>query len=105
MQPVPARSDLAARSRPLRTGEPIDVDELSTWLVEHGYKRVDAVELPGDFSRRGGIFDVFSPDADAPYRLELFGDEIESVRQFAADTRRGLRELKIGQCSGAGNDW
>ncbi len=93
MQPVPARADLAARSRPLRAGEAVDLDELSTWLVEHGYKRVDAVELPGDFSRRGGIFDVFSPDADAPYRLELFGDEIESLRQFAADTQRSLRDL------------
>jgi transcription-repair coupling factor (superfamily II helicase) len=94
MQPVPARADLAARSRPLGAGEAIDLDELSTWLVEHGYKRVDAVELPGDFSRRGGIFDVFSPDADAPFRLELFGDEIESLRQFAADTQRSLRDLR-----------
>jgi transcription-repair coupling factor (superfamily II helicase) len=93
MQPVPARSDLAARSRPVRAGESVDLDELSAWLVEHGYKRVDAVELPGEFSRRGGIFDVFSPDADAPYRLELFGDEIESLRQFAANTQRSLRDL------------
>jgi transcription-repair coupling factor (superfamily II helicase) len=94
MQPVPARAELAARGRTLRAGEPVDLDELSNWLVEHGYKRVDAVELPGEFSRRGGIFDVYSPDADAPYRLELFGDEIESLRQFAADTQRSLRELQ-----------
>jgi transcription-repair coupling factor (superfamily II helicase) len=93
MQPVPSRADLAARSRLLRAGESVDVEELSTWLVEHGYKRVDAVEMPGEFSRRGGILDVYSPDADAPYRLELFGDEIESLRQFAADTQRSLREL------------
>ena len=94
MQPVPARAELAARGRVLRTGESLDVDELSAWLVDHGYKRTDAVELPGEFSRRGGIFDVFSPDADAPFRLELFGDEAESIRQFAADTQRSLRELK-----------
>src|SRR5438067_10624050 len=94
MQPVPERSALAARSRVLRAAETLDVDELSAWLVEHGYKRTDAVELPGEFSRRGGIFDVFSPDADAPFRLELFGDEVESIRQFAADTQRSLRELK-----------
>jgi transcription-repair coupling factor (superfamily II helicase) len=93
MQPAPARADLAARSRPLRAGDTVDLDELSAWLVEHGYKRVDAVELPGEFSRRGGIVDVFSPDADAPYRLELLGDEIESLRQFAADSQRSLREL------------
>src|SRR5207247_1613859 len=95
MQPVPARAELAARGRVLRTGESLDVDELSAWLVEHGYKRTDAVELPGEFSRRGGIFDVFSPDADAPFRLELFGDEVESIRQFAADTQRSLRELRF----------
>ncbi|HTK75486.1 MAG TPA: transcription-repair coupling factor [Gemmataceae bacterium] len=94
MQPVPARADLAARGRLLRTGETLDVDELSAWLVEHGYKRVDAVEMPAEFSRRGGIFDVYSPDADAPLRLELFGDEVEAIRQFAADTQRSLRELK-----------
>src|SRR5206468_7233762 len=94
MQPVPARAELAARGRSLRAGATVDVDELAEWLVERGYKRVDAVELPGEFSRRGGIFDIFSPDAEAPYRLELFGDEIESLRQFAADTQRSLRELK-----------
>jgi len=94
MQPVPGRADLAARGRVLRTGETLDVDELSAWLVEHGYKRVDAVEMPAEFSRRGGIFDVYSPDADAPFRLELFGDEVESIRQFAADTQRSLREWK-----------
>src|SRR5207302_2164236 len=88
------RSALAARSRVLRAGEALDVQELSAWLVEHGYKRMDAVELPGEFSRRGGIFDVFSPDADAPFRLELFGDEVESIRQFAADTQRSLRDLQ-----------
>src|SRR5207245_1660741 len=63
---------------------------LSRWLVERGYKRGDAVELPGEFSRRGGIFDVYSPDADSPHRLEFFGDEIESIRQFAPQTQRSL---------------
>ncbi len=94
MQPVPARAELAARGRTVRSGDTLDVDELAAWLVEHGYKRVDAVELPGEFSRRGGIFDVYSPDAEAPYRLELFGDEVESLRQFAADTQRSLGELR-----------
>jgi transcription-repair coupling factor (superfamily II helicase) len=94
MQPVPARSELATRGRVLRTGASLDVDELSAWLVEHSYKRVDAVEMPGEFSRRGGIFDVYSPDADAPFRLALFGDEVESIRQFAADTQRSLRDMR-----------
>src|SRR5262249_23068639 len=75
-------------------GESIDVEELAHWLVEHGFKRVDAVELPGEFSRRGGILDIFSPDADAPYRLELFGDEIDSLRQFSAQSQRSLGDFQ-----------
>ena len=49
------------------------------WLIEHGYQRMEAVEIPGEFSRRGGILDVFSPDAEAPYRIEFLGDEIASI--------------------------
>ena len=82
-QPVPPRADLAARGRKLTAGEIVDPDELAEWLVANGYKRVEAVEYPGEFARRGGIFDVFPPDADDPVRLEFFGDEVESIRTFA----------------------
>ena len=93
MQPVPSKDDLATRGQRLRKGESIDVEVLTHWLFDHGYKRVDAVELPGEFSKRGGIIDLFSPDAEAPYRLELFGDEIDSLRQFSVQTQRSLGEL------------
>src|SRR4051812_8273114 len=93
MQPVPARGELADRSRPLRVGQTIDLDELGEWLVGNGYKRLDAVELPGEFSRRGGILDIFSLDAEDPVRLEFFGDEIESIRPFSAGSQRSLGEL------------
>src|SRR5205085_6434818 len=76
-----------------KVGEAVDLDELSAWLIERGYKRIEAVEYPGEFTRRGGIIDVFPPDAEAPYRLELFGDELESIRQFSAQTQRSLRDL------------
>ena len=60
---------------------------------------VDAVELPGEFSRRGGILDVFSPDADDPVRLEFFGDEVESIRPFsaghAAEPGRSCRRSRV----------
>ena len=94
MQPVPSKEELAARARRLKVGGSIDVDEFSHWLVENGFKRVDAVEMAGEFSKRGGIIDVFSPDAEAPYRLELFGDEIESLRSFSAQTQRSLGDLR-----------
>src|SRR5262249_4924107 len=71
LQPVPDRARLAEGRRVLRAGGQVDPDELARWLVDHGYRRVDAVELPGEFSRRGGILDVFSPDAEAPHRLEF----------------------------------
>ena len=93
MQPVPSKEEMAARGRRLRVGDTIDVDELSHWLVDRGFKRVDAVELSGEFSKRGGIVDLFSADAEDPYRIELFGDEIESMRQFSAQTQRSLGAL------------
>ncbi|HMF12868.1 MAG TPA: CarD family transcriptional regulator, partial [Gemmataceae bacterium] len=93
IQPVPDRARLAATRRRLRSGQSADLEELASWLVEHGYRHTEAVELPGEFSRRGGILDVFSPDAESPYRLEFFGDEIESIRSFAPQTQRSLGRL------------
>ncbi|HEX3152081.1 MAG TPA: transcription-repair coupling factor [Gemmataceae bacterium] len=94
MQPVPARGELADHSRRLHVGGSIDLDELGEWLVDNGYKRLDAVELSGEFSRRGGILDVFSFDAEDPVRLEFFGDDIESIRPFATGNQRSLGELQ-----------
>jgi transcription-repair coupling factor (superfamily II helicase) len=94
MQPVPDRARLAANRRQIKVGETIEPDSLALWLVEHGFQRVDAVELPGEFSRRGGILDIYSPDAEAPYRFEFFGDEVESIRQFSAQTQRSLGQLE-----------
>jgi transcription-repair coupling factor (superfamily II helicase) len=93
MQPVPDRAHLAASRRRLQTAQSADLEELSSWLVDHGYRHTEAVELPGEFSRRGGILDVFSPDAEMPYRVEFFGDEIESIRGFSPQTQRSLGNL------------
>ena len=90
MQPVPDRAEFASRRRVLRRGETADLEELAAWLVDHGYRNTEAVEVPGEFSRRGGILDVYSPDAEAPHRLEFFGDEIESIRPFSPQTQRSL---------------
>ncbi len=88
IQPVPDRERLIANRRALRAGDTCDPEELASWLVAHGYRPTEAVELPGEFSRRGGIVDAFSPDADAPVRIEFFGDEIESLRPFSPQTQR-----------------
>ncbi len=91
-QPVPERADLAARGRTITTNEIVEPSELAEWLVANGYKRVDAVEYLGEFSRRGGICDIFPPDAPDPFRLDFFGDEVESIRTFAAGSQRSLEK-------------
>lgn len=93
IQPVPSRAQLTGQRKKLRVGQEISLEELSTWLVDHGLQRMEAVEIPGEFSRRGGILDVYAPDAEAPYRLEFLGDEIESIRQFSPETQRSLGDL------------
>ncbi len=90
IQPVPPRSDLSSSGRQIVAGKPVDPDELAVWLVANGYKRVDSVEFPGEFGRRGGILDVFPPDTPDPIRLEFFGDDLESIRPFAVETQRSL---------------
>src|SRR5690348_13563113 len=101
IQPVPELARLRQSRRALRTGDQVDMDELARWLVDHGYQHADAVELPGEFSRRGGILDIFSPDAEAPYRIEFFGDEVDSIRQFAPHTQRSLGQLPAVEITAA----
>jgi transcription-repair coupling factor (superfamily II helicase) len=93
LQPVPSRDALAAATREIRVGGQIDTTELTRWLVERGAHATSAVELPGEFSLRGGILDIFAPDADDPVRIELFGDEVESIRRFDVATQRSLASL------------
>lgn len=80
-------------ARVLRQGGLLDLDGLAEHLIEMGYRRTDPVEAPGQFSVRGGLLDVFGPEAEHPVRLELFGDEIESLREFHPETQRSLRPL------------
>src|SRR5207253_11172373 len=105
MQPVPNREELSQHRRRLRVGGDTPLDELIAWLVEHGFQRMEAVELPGEFSKRGGILDVFSHDADAPYRIEFLGDEIESIRQFAPDTQRSLSDVSAVEITAQAHGW
>ena len=78
----------AMLGRVLRRDEEVDIEELTTHLASVGYSAMDIVEMPGQFTRRGGIFDVYSPEADRPVRVELFGDEVESIRKFEPDSQR-----------------
>ena len=82
----------------LKRSEEVDIEVLTAHLASVGYTQTDLVEMPGQFTRRGGILDVYSPDADRPVRIELFGDEIETIRKFDPETQRsqaGLDETQL----------
>ncbi len=74
----------------LASQEQVALEQLSRRLVESGYRRVDLVQMNGEFSVRGGIVDIFSPAHTRPVRIELFGDEIDNVRFFSPDDQRSL---------------
>jgi transcription-repair coupling factor (superfamily II helicase) len=71
----------------------LEVDTLRAWLVSSGYYAAEPVGGVGEFSVRGGILDVFPPSELQPLRVEFFGDNIESIRQFNVETQRSLRSL------------
>jgi transcription-repair coupling factor (superfamily II helicase) len=77
----------------LKRGEEVDVEVLTGHLASVGYTQMDLVEMPGQFTRRGGILDVYSPEADRPIRIEFFGDEIETIRKFDPETQRSQSGL------------
>jgi transcription-repair coupling factor (superfamily II helicase) len=82
----------------LKRGEEVDLETLTAHLESVGYTQTDLVEMPGQFTRRGGILDVYSPEADRPVRIEFFGDEIETIRRFDPETQRsqsGLDEMRL----------
>jgi transcription-repair coupling factor (superfamily II helicase) len=82
----------------LRRSEEVDVEVLTAHLASVGYTQMDLVEMPGQFTRRGGILDVYSPEHDRPVRIEFFGDEIETIRKFDPETQRsqaGLDETQL----------
>ncbi|MCE7872973.1 transcription-repair coupling factor [bacterium CPR1] len=92
LQKTLAASDLHRGRLDLRKGETTDLTVLLEVLVSEGYTRVPMVERRGEISLRGGILDVY-PATDEPVRIELFGDEIESIRRFDKDTQRSLVQL------------
>jgi transcription-repair coupling factor (superfamily II helicase) len=77
-----------------KVGQRINLNEVAGQWVELGYQPEEVVEIPGSFSRRGGILDVFPPNSGMPVRIELFGDEIDSLRSFDPVTQRSETRLK-----------
>lgn len=78
----------------IKTGYDIDLKEISKSLLQCGYERVEVVEGKGEFSFRGGILDVFPPTSAYPYRVELFGDEVDSIRTFNTESQRSIEKVE-----------
>jgi len=90
MQPVPSPRHLAENTVELVVGTEYSMSHLRRWLAERGFRPAELVLEPGQYAVRGGIMDVYPPTAPAPYRLEFFGDELESLRTFDPSTQRSL---------------
>lgn len=72
----------------------VDTEQLKNQLVALGYERVGQVEMPGQFSVRGGIVDIYCLTEENPWRIELWGDEIDSIRSFDPESQRSLENLE-----------
>jgi transcription-repair coupling factor (superfamily II helicase) len=84
----------AEQARTLSRDETVSLDDLVAHLRRVGYESHDMVEMPGQFTVRGGIVDIFPAEADRPVRLELFGDSVESLREFDPNTQRSVRPIE-----------
>ena len=91
---VVTRKELERNTLKLAVGNELSIDFINEVLFEYRFKRVDFVTEPGEFSVRGGIVDVFSFSHDQPYRIEFFGDEIDSIRTFDVETQLSTDAVK-----------
>lgn len=88
------RKSLEKNTLEISTGAKLGIDFINEFLIEYAFDRVDFVFEPGQFSIRGGIVDIFSFSHDLPYRIEFFGDEVESIRTFETEDQLSVDEVK-----------
>jgi transcription-repair coupling factor (superfamily II helicase) len=94
IQSVPAKSALQHVIRNIKTSQELEPEKLIVWLSDHGYNRLEQVEVPGDFAVRGGIIDIYLPgehpesgdQVGLPVRIDFFGDQVESIKTFDLDS-------------------
>jgi transcription-repair coupling factor (superfamily II helicase) len=91
---VVTRKELDKNTLKIKLEDTLSLDFLNEVLFEYQFKRVDFVTEPGEFSVRGGIVDVFSFSHDEPYRIEFFGDEVDSIRTFDVETQLSTDKVK-----------
>ena len=91
---VVTKKELEKNTLKLGTGDDLSIDFVNEVLFDYKFNRVDFVTEPGEFSLRGGILDVFSFSHDKPYRIEFFGDEVDSIRTFDVETQLSEDQVK-----------
>ena len=91
---VVTRKELDKNTFKVSLNDKVSIDFLNEVLFEYNFKRVDFVTEPGEFSVRGGIVDVFSFSNENPYRIEFFGNEVDSIRSFDVETQLSIEKLK-----------
>lgn len=101
MQGVPTAERLGSLLREIREGDTLDLPGFMNWLTEAGYARTDTIEHPCEFAMRGGILDVHPPSGAAPFRLDLFGDEVERIFEIDLATQASDRRLREVELVGA----
>ncbi|AEW86479.1 transcription-repair coupling factor [Flavobacterium columnare NBRC 100251 = ATCC 23463] len=87
---VVTKKELDKNTLKIATGDKVSIDFINEVLFEYDFKRVDFITEPGEFSVRGGILDVFSFSNDNPYRIEFFGNEVDSIRTFDVSTQLSI---------------
>jgi transcription-repair coupling factor (superfamily II helicase) len=94
LQRVPARELVAAQALSVAPGHVVPMDSVVAWLEHNGYTRSSTVREPGEYAVRGGILDLFPAGLDQPVRFDFFGDSLESIRTFDAETQRTLLDMR-----------
>lgn len=94
VQRVPAREIVAAQALSVAPGHVVPMDSIVAWLEHNGYTRSGTVREPGEYAVRGGILDLFPAGLDQPVRFDFFGDSLESIRAFDAETQRTLMDMR-----------
>ena len=94
VQRVPAREIVAAQALSVAPGHVVPMDSIVAWLEHNGYNRSSTVREPGEYAVRGGILDLFPAGLDQPVRFDFFGDSLELIRSFDAETQRTLLHMR-----------
>ena len=101
---VPAKEELKAVSFQLKVGQEIRISDLGSQISNLGFERVDFVFQPGQYAVRGSIVDIYSYSHDTPYRLDFFGDEIDSIREFDIEDQLSKNRVDSAEIVGSSND-